>query len=75
LTPTYDRYDDDHQEGNPNAPSEDEVPAPEIEDNYLNMEIMLPCGGTLARGRVTERKRDHKGNTIGRANDNPILDS
>ena len=36
---------------------------------------MLPCGGTLARGRVTERKRDHKGNVIITYNANPILDT
>ena len=36
---------------------------------------MLPRGGTLAKGRVTERKRDHKGNVIGRSNANPILDT
>ena len=36
---------------------------------------MLPCGGTLARGQVTERKRDHEGNVIGRSNANPILDT
>ena len=35
----------------------------------------MPCGGTLARVRVTERKRDHKGNVIGRSNVNPILDT
>ena len=39
------------------------------------MEIMLPRGGTLVRGRVTERKHDHEGNTIGRANNNLLLDS
>ena len=39
------------------------------------MEFMLPHGGTLARGRVTERKRDHEGNVIGRSNANPILDT
>ena len=39
------------------------------------MELMLPRGGTLARGRVTERKRDHEGNVIGRSNANPILDT
>ena len=48
---------------------------PEIGDNYLNMELMLPRGGTLARGQVTERKRDHKGNVSGRSNANPILDT
>ena len=75
LTPTFDRYDDDHQEGTPDAPPDTEVPTPEIGDNYLNMELMLPRGGTLARGRVTARKRDHEGNTVSRANGNPILDS
>ena len=36
---------------------------------------MLPRGDTLARGPVTERKRYHKGNVIGRSNANPILDT
>ena len=36
---------------------------------------MLTRGGTLARGRVTESKRDHEGNAIGRSNANPILDT
>ena len=36
---------------------------------------MLPRGGTFLRGRVTERKCDHKGNVIGRSNANPILDT
>ena len=66
LTPTYEYYDDDHQDSAPDAPPEHLKPTPEIGDNYLNMELMLPCGGTLARGRVTERKHDHKGNVIGR---------
>ena len=39
------------------------------------MELMLPRGGTLARGRVTYHKRDHKGNVIGRSNANPILET
>jgi len=49
FMPTYDRYDNDHQKGTPDASLEDEVATPEIGDNYLNMEIMLPHGGTLAR--------------------------
>ena len=75
FTPTYEYYDDDHQEGNPDAPTEKLTPTPEIGNNYVNMELMLPRGGTLARGRVTERKRDHKGNFIGRSNANLILDT
>ena len=75
LTLTYKYYDEDHQYGTPDAPPEQLIPTPEIGDNYLNMELMLPRGGTLARGRVLERKRDHEGNVIGRSNANPILDT
>ena len=75
LTPTYEYYDDDHQDVAPDAPPEQLTPTTEIGDNYVNMELMLPPGGTLARVQVTERKSDHKGNAIGRSNDNPILDT
>ena len=75
LTPTYKYYDDDHQDVTPNVPPEKLTPTPEIGNNNLNMELMLPRGGTLARGQVTERKRDHEGNVIGRYNANPILDT
>ena len=36
---------------------------------------MLPPGGTLSRGRVTERKREHEGIAIGIYNAIPILDT
>ena len=75
LTPTYKYYDDDHQDATPDAPHEQLTPTPKIGDNYLNMELMLPCCITLAGGRVTERKRDHEGNVIRRSNANPILDT
>ena len=75
LTPTFEFYDDDHQDTAPDAPPENLKTTPEIGDNYLNMELMLPRGGTLARGRATERKRDHEGNVIGISNENPILDT
>ncbi len=48
---------------------------PETGDNYLSAELMLPKGGVLVKGRVTARKRDRDGNPLGRANDNPILDT
>ncbi len=48
---------------------------PKTGDNYLSAELMLPKGGVLVKGRVTARKRDRDGNSIGRANDNPILDT
>ena len=39
------------------------------------MELMLPRGGTFVRGQVTEHKRDHEGNVVGRSNANSILDT
>ena len=36
---------------------------------------MLPYGGEEARGCVTKQGNDNDGNLMGRANDNPILDS
>ena len=38
LTPTYEYYDDDHQDATPEAPPEKFTPTPEIGDNYVNME-------------------------------------
>jgi hypothetical protein len=48
---------------------------PEIGDNYLSAELMLPKGGVLVKGRATAHKRDRDGNPVGCANDNPILDT
>ena len=35
----------------------------------------MPRGQGLAQGRVLKRERDNDDNIIGRANDNPILDT
>jgi len=48
---------------------------PEMGDNYLTAELMLPRGGTMEKGRVSARKRDRNGNPVGLANSNPILDT
>jgi hypothetical protein len=48
---------------------------PEIGDNYLSTELMLPKGGVMVKGHVTARKCDWGGNSVGHANDNPILDT
>jgi hypothetical protein len=72
LTPNYDFYDNDHcldpDHGNLEV-------TPEMGDNYLNAEISVPRGGTLAMGCVTSRKRDKDGNPVRLANANPILDT
>ena len=51
-----------------------ELPTPEAGDNYVNASLMLPRGNSLVRGTVIGRKRA-RGNPIGNANANPIMDS
>ncbi len=48
---------------------------PEMGDNYLSAELMLPKGGVMVKGRVTMQKCDQDSNPIGLANNNPILDT
>ena len=74
-TPIYDSYEDDADCGMPDPPSEELEPTPEAGDSYVNTEVMLPRGDSMARGRVVYRKRDADGNLIGWSNANPILDS
>jgi len=73
LTPDPDHFDDI----DPIDPDYGDAEImPEMGDNYLSAEIMLPrCGGTMVKGRVAARKRDSDGNPIGLANANPILDT
>jgi hypothetical protein len=72
LTPDYDFYDDDHCL---DSDHDDLEVTPEMGDNYLNVEISVPQGGTLAKGRVTSWKRDKDDNPVRLANTNPILDT
>ncbi len=37
---------------------------PEIGDNYLSAELMLPKGGVMVKGRVTAHKRDRDAVTL-----------
>ena len=48
---------------------------PEAMDNYIGAEIMIFHGDTVYQGIGRRRKRDVEGNTIGRADSNPILDT
>jgi hypothetical protein len=74
LTPELPPYDDHGKpDGDDDEPAEEVTP--ETGDNYVNAEISISKGGSLARGRVTSRKRDADGNPTGRANDNPVLDT
>ena len=52
-----------------------EVPTPEVNDNYVNTLVMFPSGNTYSRGKVVGLKRDVDGNSIGRRNYNPIINT
>ena len=44
-------------------------------DQYLNASVILPSGDEILSGKVTKRKRNLHGDTLGAANKNPILDT
>ena len=74
LTPDFVYYEDTDspiQEGSP----EKILPTPEINDNFVNVEIMLSRGDEMAMGRVTKRASDSDSNPLGTAHKNPILDT
>jgi hypothetical protein len=72
LTPDPDHFDDTNLI-DPDC-SDAEI-TPEMGDNYLSAEIMLPRGGTMVKGRVATHKRDRDGLPVWLANSNPILDT
>ena len=51
------------------------IPTPEVNNNYVNASFMLPRGNKYSIGKVIGLKRDVDGNSIGRENDTPILDT
>ena len=51
-----------------------EVPAPEVNDNYVNASVMLKIWNIYDRGKVIGRKRYAYGNAVVSTNDNPIID-
>jgi len=61
---------------NPDVKEADEDFDKDLFDNYINMEVSINRGKEHPElARVTKRLKDHRGNYIGTANDNPILDT
>ena len=62
---------------NLDVPEADDTFDPDLFDTYLNMELNVDQGGGEHPqfARVTKRLKDHRGNPIGTAHDNPILDT
>ena len=77
LTPEFEYYADDSQqeEGFEGTPDEILPPTPEFGDNYVGARVLLPRAGGMDNATVRKRSRGNDGNPIGRANDNPILDT
>ena len=75
LTPEFEYYADEDETGFEGTPDEPLPPTPEVGDNYVGARLNLPRGDGQAMGRVVKRARNNDGNTIGRAHQNPILDT
>jgi hypothetical protein len=61
---------------NGDVPEADDVFDPDSYDHYLNMELAIDRGAEYPEyAKVTKRLKDHRGNPIGTANNNPILDT
>ena len=50
-------------------------PTPEQTDDFMNMNVLLPRREGYQRSTISRRKRNSSGETIGRRNANPFLDT
>ena len=78
LTHEFEYYADgveDGFEGTPEDIKEAPPPTSEALNNYVGSRLQFPRGRSVSRGRVLKRAHDNDDNVIGRANENPILDT
>jgi hypothetical protein len=73
-TPIYEPYKDDGDGGMDPLPDRDDAD-PEIFDNYVGSEVLLPHRDKRVSGRVKSQKRQADGTAKGKANMNPILNT
>ena len=60
-TPKYDPYEDEKQNKQSFSQLAEELePTPEVGNQYIGAEILLPRGDQMARGHVVARSRDAK---------------
>ena len=55
LTPEFDYYADDVEDGFEGTRDETLSPTPEVNDNYVGANFLLPCGNDVVQGRVRKR--------------------
>ena len=76
ITPDPDFVEDDPLLGDESVNDDNTpTPTPESGDQYLMSKLLFPRGNDMVRGKVISRKRDANGDPIGRAHDNPMLDT
>ena len=75
LTHKFDYYADNVEDGFEGTPDEILPPTPEVNNNYVGANVLLPRGNDMDQERVCKHAHDNGGNPIGRANEKPILDS
>ena len=74
FLPDREDGDDEPVDGADVLPEADDF-TPELYDEYLTAEVLLPNMGEMTKAKVISRKRDSDGNPIGLRNSNPMLDT
>ena len=74
-TPTFPAYADNDDGEMPPIPDADDEPDTNTYDHNIGAEVTLPFGDQLLSAKVRSRKRTIDGSPIGKANQNPILDT
>ena len=74
-TQTYDPYENEMQNEQTFSQLAQEIePMPEMGDNYIGAEIMLPRGVKMARGHEVVWSCNANGKVMDKAHENPIMD-
>ena len=61
--------------GAQSKPEREDLEEDHYYDQYINYEVLLLLNGVLRTGKVTNRKRDSDGDSIGRANKHTTCDT
>ena len=76
VTPEYEVYEDDEVNTVVDPPDVDELEEePDGYEGYITAEVLLPKGDEFKVGTVILRIINSDGTSVGRSNDNPILDT
>ena len=74
-TPEYELNEDIDGDGISHAKECNDEPTPITYDIYIGAEVVLPKGNDMGSGTVMSTVKDFKGQPIGKADKNPILDT